>query len=60
MLNFLIMHQGQHEIDESFRKSFYDNLQILYLSGGRHIIWSRDIMDKAGDKPTYKEFKVEE
>ena len=51
MFNFLSMSNLQQESDDSFNKSFDANLQTLDMSGGRHIIYRKDIIDKVGDDP---------
>ena len=60
MLNSIIVIQGEQQSYESFRKLFNDNPHTLDMSGGRHILYIKEIMDKEGDDPIHKEFKVEE
>ena len=57
MLDLLIMRQGKQEIDDSFNKHFYVNLQTLYLEGGRHILQSKYIVGNLGDKLTDEDLK---
>ena len=54
MLNSIIVIQGEQKSYESFRKLFNDNPHTLDMSGGRHILYIKEIMDKEGDDPIHK------
>ena len=57
VFNFLYMRQGQQESDDSFNNLFDTNLQTLDLGGGRHILCSKNIIDKVVDDTVDKEVK---
>ena len=60
MFNLITMTQGQHKTDDSLNNLFDSNLTTLDIVGGRQILCINETMDKAGEYPTDKEFKLEE
>ena len=54
------MQQGEMESNDNYIKRFKSNLDTLIVAGGRHILCSQEIADKAGATATEKEVLVED